>query len=414
MSLAIFEGLLTPRSLGELVNSIQEQDFVEKIWNQTFLHVPGHKGRFDGIYGWEQLNTLLEQHRLKPPRLRVFKDGNALDPRRYLDLKSGKDPELNTLRLNQELAQGATLVIDAIEETYAPLRDLAGNLERTLRTRVSVNLYAGWGSSKGFDLHFDDHDVFILQVSGRKAWKIFSYTRPYPLRNDLERCNPPQEAPLWDSFLEEGDLLYIPRGWWHVAWPQDEPSLHLTIGMTNPTGIDFLKWCVDQLTDDAIIRRDIPHLLGEEDRAQYARQILYKLTQFQTEHVLDDFLKAHDSRATIRPRMRLPDFLANSPGTMNENTVITLTAPRHLRVVPSRQKPDDVTISCCGVECECPALLGAALLSINDGQPHTLSEILEHPHDTTLSSALLRVVDELSKHQIVLVDRCKQDTSMPA
>ena len=43
------------------------------------------------------------------------------------------------------------------------------------------------------------------------------------------------DAPLWEGMLEDGDLLYIPRGWWHVATPLDEPTLHLTVGVNNLT-----------------------------------------------------------------------------------------------------------------------------------------------------------------------------------
>ena len=57
--------------------------------------------------------------------------------------------------------------------------------------------------------------------------------------------------------LEAGDLLYIPRGWWHVAMPLDEPTLHLTVGVNNLTGADFLRWFADRLrrVDDVLTIR---------------------------------------------------------------------------------------------------------------------------------------------------------------
>ena len=114
-----------------------------------------------------------------------------------------------------------------------PITDIAESLERLFRVRIQVNAYAGWRTSHGFDLHWDDHDVFILQVAGRKQWKVYGMTRKYPLAVDVEPTVEKPDAPLWEGMLEDGDLLYIPRGWWHVATPLDEPTLHLTVGVNN-------------------------------------------------------------------------------------------------------------------------------------------------------------------------------------
>ena len=58
-------------------------------------------------------------------------------------------------------------------------------------------------------------------------------TRKYPLAVDVEPTVEKPDTPLWEGMLEDGDLLYIPRGWWHVATPLDEPTLHLTVGVNN-------------------------------------------------------------------------------------------------------------------------------------------------------------------------------------
>ena len=121
-----------------------------------------------------------------------------------------------------------------------PITHLAESLERVFRVRIQVNAYAGWRTSHGFDLHWDDHDVFILQIAGRKKWKVYGMTRKYPLARDVEPATDKPDTPLWEGMLEDGDLLYIPRGWWHVATPLDEPTLHLTVGVNNPNGADLL------------------------------------------------------------------------------------------------------------------------------------------------------------------------------
>ena len=142
--------------------------------------------------------------------------------------KNGKPiPRLNTTALTRELRNGATIVLDAVDELHRPIRRLAESLERVFRVKVQVNAYAGWRTSHGFDLHWDDHDVFVLQVAGRKQWKVYGMTRKYPMARDVEPAVDPPSEVLWEGLLRSGDLLYIPRGWWHVATPLDEPTLHL-------------------------------------------------------------------------------------------------------------------------------------------------------------------------------------------
>ena len=74
------------------------------------------------------------------------------------------------------------------------------------------------------------------------------------------------ETPLWEGMLNDGDMLYIPRGWWHVATPLDEPTLHLTVGVNNPTGADLLSWFVDRLRASEDVRRDLPLFGRAEDQ----------------------------------------------------------------------------------------------------------------------------------------------------
>src|SRR5258706_849533 len=45
-------------------------------------------------------------------------------------------------------------------------------------------------------------------------------------------------------------------GWWHVARPLDEASLHLTLGVTPPKGDQFLKWLVHELKVHEAVRSE--------------------------------------------------------------------------------------------------------------------------------------------------------------
>jgi hypothetical protein len=79
----------------------------------------------------------------------------------------------------------------------------------------------------------------------------------------------PATPPILDIVLEEGDVLYVPKGFWHYAVSTEEPSLHLTLAMFVRTGIDFLNWLVGELREDVRFRREFP-LIGPQTLREHA------------------------------------------------------------------------------------------------------------------------------------------------
>ena len=159
------------QSLGEILQPCPPEEFLGSSWGITYKHVHGWPGKFSHLLPWERLNEILQQHRLDYPRLRLTRDGKNLAAEAYLRHVTGRRkvtvPRLQHAKLTQQLSAGATLVLDAVDELYEPLTELAEGLELFFHERIQINCYAGWRTSQGFDLHWDDHDVFILQVTGR-------------------------------------------------------------------------------------------------------------------------------------------------------------------------------------------------------------------------------------------------------
>jgi hypothetical protein len=212
---------------------------------------------------------------------------------------------------------------------------LAKNLELFFHEHVQVNLYAGWQTSRGFDLHWDDHDVFILQVAGRKRWSVYGMTRPFPLVADVEKAEKPTHAPLWEGTLEDGDLLYIPRGWWHVAEPLAEPTLHLTAGVHNRTGLDLLRWFSEHMRASETFRRDLPRFASRAERATHAARMREELLTAWDDSLLEQFYEEMDARAEPRARVELPWSATPTAAPLAPGAVVRLLAPRPLRLEPS-------------------------------------------------------------------------------
>jgi ribosomal protein L16 Arg81 hydroxylase len=318
--------------LSKLLAPLPREEFLADCWGKSFRHVRGGAGKFARLMPWEALNEILRRHRLDYPRLRLVRDGQtqpASSCLRYTAARRGRGPipRLKPVELNEQLRRGATLVLDAVDELTGPTEELAAALEHAFRESVQINCYAGWQSSPGFDLHFDRHDVFILQVAGRKRWSVYGETRPHPVGDDIEPAERPAGPPLWEGVLEDGDLLYMPRGCWHVAVPLNEPTLHLTVGVHKRTGLDLLRWLAERMRASAAFREDLPRHTPPGDRTAHAARLREELFAAWDAGLVARFLEEYDAQAVPRARASLPwaaaGVLPEAPGT-----VVRWTPPR--------------------------------------------------------------------------------------
>ena len=121
------------------------------------------------------------------------------------------------------IADGSTLVLQGLHRTWPPLVGFGARLADELGHPIQINAYITPPQNQGFAPHYDVHDVFVLQVSGRKHWTIHRPVVDDPLDNQpfdafkAEIAARVTEPALIDTVLEPGDALYLPRGTVHSA-----------------------------------------------------------------------------------------------------------------------------------------------------------------------------------------------------
>jgi JmjC domain len=291
------------------------EQFAGEVLGRTFFVARGTPSRFTGLLDWETLNAILRQHWLAPPRLQLWMDSRPLPESLYLTYRDGSQgaPLLRPGDVAEQLRRGATLVVNGINEMRDPMRDLVGGFEQLFDEEISANAYASFQPIPGFDVHWDPHDIIVLQVAGKKKWTLFGQTRPYPITRGRDNLEAPDTEPIWEGTLEDGDALYMPRGCWHAVTTVDEPSLQLTIGIRRTTGLDFLEWLLDgHIRDSHAFRRDIPKLPGEGDLAEYARTLQAVLKDAVSMKSLREYLGEREARANVRPLTSLPFSVTGS------------------------------------------------------------------------------------------------------
>lgn len=364
--------------LDNILFPMTSDEFIENYFGKSFLHLAGHRGKFSSLLPWNELNRVLEEHRLAPPRLKLFQAGKEIAPEKYLHLPQGPDPRLKAAEVTNLLGQGATLIIDEFDELYHPVRKLAVALERIFRIHVQVNIYAGWRTDQGFLVHYDEHDTLILQVAGRKHWQVYRPTRLYPLDKgkDVEAAQKPTGEPIWDGMFEDGGLLYIPRGWWHVAYPVDEPTLHLTVGLSNPRGLDLLSWLVMRLKNCAEARQDLPHLFSPIVKQAYLEKLRDHFFNAWTTDLMDRYMAASDSMALPRPCFELPDAASSGGIVLGRKSRVRLIGPRRLNL-SGEPENGNLKFKCFGKTLHCSVAVLLPLEMLNDGKFHSVQELVD-------------------------------------
>ena len=379
----------------EVVAPLGQATFLREHWLKTFLHIRGTRGRFAGLLTWNDLSAILEQHRLTPPRLKLFQDGRAVDPSRYLTSAAFGVPRIDAGGLAVCIARGATLILDDAQELAPNIRDLIESFQLALHTDAYINLYAGWHGQNAFNLHWDPQEAMVLQLSGRKQWQVYGPTRAHPLKQDLEAPAPPTAPPVWEGILEDGDVLYIPRGWWHIATPLNEPSLHLTVSMTPPTGLDYMSWVIARLRSHPDARRSL-----QAGDAPMAGKLHKLLGEMLTPKGMKVFLSEWEANIRPNPHIDLPEAAYRQLSPVTAQSAIRLAGLHRLFLVPHG---DGFEFKAAGKIWQVPRSLEGALASLNNAQIHTVAALCqgmpEHVRADLISS-----LNVLAQNGVVLVE----------
>jgi hypothetical protein len=386
----------------QVIAPLSRDKFVRDHWNKAFARMQGPAERFKGLFGWDDLNAVLEQHRLMPPRLVLYKDGQPVDPARYVTPPHLGTPRIDSGGLAVCVAEGATLILNDAQEISPKLRALMHEFQDALHTDTFANLYAAWHSQKAFDLHWDPQDSIILQLSGKKRWKVYKPTRLHPLEDDIEKPVPPSGEPVWEGVMKEGDAIYIPRGWWHVVFPLNEPSLHLTVSLTPPKGIDFLGWAVSKLRREALVRADLPALKGADAKAAQLQALKGLVADVLNEAAMAEFLGQWDSNIGHSPHINLPHSPYEQFAALDDSSRVRLATLHRLPLAPLGGAFEFKAV---GKLWTVPSALAPVLGRLKNGAAHSVAELSSALSGDAEKADLKKSLAVLARAGVVLVEK---------
>ena len=384
------------RRLKDLVAPLAEHEFLESFaQKRRFFVKTTQPDRAAPLLPWATINHLVEAGVIPSSKFRLILKGRPISESMY---RRGQKKRLHPDILQQLAAQGVSIVIDGIDKYVPSIATLADAIERRIGHMVWVNCYITFGTASAFKPHYDTHDVLVVQVYGVKRWRGYGIPVVHPV---TAFSHHQAEITLgkadWEELIEPGDMLYVPRGEAHDAICVVKPSVHLTIGILAPNGLELLKWMVQRAVNDEVFRMDVTRVGGHEALNNHGQLLKQHLHDLIDQLSFDAFLDDADQQRS--PRVRLNLGLDN---VLTPNTWLAPTPRRRLELDADAGGEVELTVGGNAIRLSADAGRTLHLLLENDGL--SFKALAEKLGMTTEDGQLRHAVAELVAKGLVAVE----------
>jgi lysine-specific demethylase/histidyl-hydroxylase NO66 len=391
-----------PRPALSRLISVGPTAFADEYWGVKPLLSPSGADGFDDLFSLRAADELIAHRGIRTPFVRMANEGSLLDASRYTSpggFGAEVGDQLDPAKVLAEFAAGSTVVLQGLHRTWAPLADFTRELAAELSAPSQVNAYITPASSRGFDPHYDVHDVFVIQIHGEKRWTIHPPVHEHPLRDQpwsdhseavAARAT---EPPAIEATFRPGDVLYLPRGWIHSAVATGGTSIHLTIGVAAFTGWDIVEQLVEAAKNDPALRSPMPLGVDFADAASLAPLVAATSAALAARLAHPDAPPvgtrlASRLASSSRPEPVLPLATVETLSTLDPATTVSWRRGLARRI---EREGDRVVVVLAGRRISLPAEAAAAIeaLAAGDAEAGALAG-LDESSSLVVASRLLR------------------------
>jgi len=260
-------------ALGFLIAPLTREAFFGKhLEREALIGLRQEPSRYADLLTLDMLDRFISSADLREGMVELTKHRDRISPDDYLDERG----RVVRSAVTDEYLRGATIILPHLHESMPGLGEFCRSLEEIFSCHIQTNIYLTPSGNQGFPPHYDNHDVFVMQISGAKAWRLYGTPVDTPYRG--ERFEPGEHEvgePTQTFTLNPGDCLYLPRGLMHDAENVgEEPSLHITVGLITKTWADLLLESISELAlEEPAFRNSLPagFAARDFDRAEAKR-----------------------------------------------------------------------------------------------------------------------------------------------
>ena len=271
-----------------LIQPITTEKFFQEYWEKKPLVIQRECAEYyHSLLTLDEVDRVLTTLDLRYPNVVLKNTARDIPSEDY----TVQGSSLDVAKVYQLFSEGSTVTLAYLDTVIPALTAFCRGLEAEFSHPFQANVYLTPPGSQGAKVHYDTHDVFVLQVTGSKRWTILGSPLELPLRNqDFDPAKHDGGSPTLEFELGAGDAAYIPRGWVHEARSSDNVSLHITVGALVYTWTDFLLECVaDACLNDVAFRKSLPPGFARKDlHGEQARAVFGGLLQRLSERATPD------------------------------------------------------------------------------------------------------------------------------
>jgi ribosomal protein L16 Arg81 hydroxylase len=249
-------------ALGFLLSPLSRAEFFDSYWGQApFIAHRGEPAYYRRLFTLDDFDRALAAAKGNA-RVTLSLIGAAGSDRGSVE---GQVDETSHDLAFKRFAQGDTLRLAGVDSVWPPLGELCLDLGESLSAEIHANAYLTPAGAQGFRVHFDFYDVLVLQVAGAKEWSVYAPERRMPINLEFARVWSPRPESeeklrlLERAELRAGDVLYMPRGFYHQAVAAADASLHLTLSINPLYWVQLVQKAVELMTVELDeLRRALP------------------------------------------------------------------------------------------------------------------------------------------------------------
>ncbi len=201
-----------------------------------------------------------------------------------------------------------TLLVQGIDQYYEEAQQLLAEFDFLPRWRLEdiMASYAPIGGGVG--PHFDYYDVFLIQISGTREWRLGSHC------DDATALLSNSSVKLLENFVTEsahelhaGDMLYIPAGQAHWGVASSDDCITFSIGFRAPSEKELMMTVVEMVSEQCAenhrYRDSLPSIDANPAKINPSaqEQLLSLVSSFDINHMRSLFEEAF-GRLVTEPR----------------------------------------------------------------------------------------------------------------
>lgn len=259
----------------EIISPVSVADFFSNYLGQKPFHLSRKNCSFyDSLLSIRSVEEIFSNNSLAYDSFRVFNKNQRTSKDEWLkripndkqESEQFTDTFTDYTKLLELFRKGASIELNFGKIHHPSIAALLKDANENYKIYPIAKAFLTPSNSYSLDPHYDNTHILILQTYGEKKWECWKPTVFNPGLNLGYVFNHNLGKPDFSCTLCAGDMLYLPRGWWHKPYTENHASLQISLGMRITDWHNFVHTFADQLIKQDVFRNEVPPFITDEKK----------------------------------------------------------------------------------------------------------------------------------------------------